>query len=34
MIKKIKEIYFSKKILNVNTDPADPKDWIHGWGEE
>ena len=29
MIKKIKNLYFSKKILNVNTDPADPRDWVH-----
>tara|TARA_A100001015_G_C15041878_1_gene740291 strand:- start:4340 stop:5389 length:1050 start_codon:yes stop_codon:yes gene_type:complete len=29
MIKKLKNLYFSKKILNVNTDPADPKDFVH-----
>ena len=33
MIGKIKELYFSKKILNVSTDPADPRDWVHGWEE-
>ena len=32
MLKKIREFYFSKKILNINTGPADPRDWVHDSG--